>query len=322
MESKVRFQIYRTNSSSYQDAHFFKQEKAQLESIPGVKYVRNVSEFQHGVPFILITNTHTEPESLAPKMLENTRLLVHPNSGYDNFSKPFVEKAGFPIIVGNPIRANAVAEYSLSAIFHHYVSLPNQPYWSSDRKWNRKLLRDQKALILGNGKIGKLVASSLKPLCSSLDVYDPFSNGSDECARELSDDILRDKDIIVVAASLTSSSRNMINADFLKRISSEALIVNAARGEIICEEDLIQWLQKNSGAKAFLDVFAVEPFSPGHMSDCRNINKTSHIAGVHEGLNEDIIKFEKTVIEDFCSQDNFVNKYRDLMLEGSSVNFR
>ena len=88
----MKIQIYRTNSSSYQDSNFFKMEKEQLESIDGVKYLNSLTEAQDQSPFILISNTHTEPTELPLTLLDKTVLMIHPNSGHDNFPKNFVEK--------------------------------------------------------------------------------------------------------------------------------------------------------------------------------------------------------------------------------------
>lgn len=302
-----------------------------MESIPGLSYINSLTEMEPGRPFILISNTHTEPQELPQRMLDDTALMVHPNSGYDNFPRSFVQKAAFPIVVGNPIRANAVSEYILSAIFHHFTPMTNHPYWSADRKWDRKLLRDQKVLIIGMGKVGKLVFQSLSPICAAVDVFDPYVGDAFNHAsmrKELNDEVLKGKSIVVVAASLTSTSKGLIDLNFLKKLPPEVLLVNAARGEIINEEDLVSWLRKDEKSRAYLDVFAEEPFRPGFLSDVRNANKTSHIAGVHGSLNDDIIEFEKLVIKDFCEffdrsdVEGFKKKYKELILTENSINYQ
>ncbi|MCO4754746.1 MAG: hypothetical protein KC478_09690 [Bacteriovoracaceae bacterium] len=326
----MEIQVYRTNSSSYQDSHFFQLEKEQLESINGVKYIKSLTEINESIPFVLISNTHTEPSELPLTLLDKTVLMVHPNSGYDNFSRNFVQNVNFPIIIGNPIRSNAVAEYTLSSIFHNFTPIKNHSHWSSDRKWSRKLLRDQKALIIGFGEIGKLIYQSLSPLCAEVDVYDPYTKDAfknKSFHRELTDELLDEKSIIIVAASLTKSSRALIDAEFLKKINNESLIVNAARGEIINEQDLIAWLKKNEKGSAYLDVFKEEPFVPGYLHELKNINKTSHIAGVYGKLNHDIVQFEKHVIKEFMEHyskddlEGFKSKNEQILLTENSINY-
>jgi D-3-phosphoglycerate dehydrogenase len=248
--------------------------------------------------------------------------MIHPNSGHDNIKQDFVKEASFPIILGNPIRSNAVCEYTLSCLFHHYTKIDNHLHWSHDRVWDRKLLRDQRVLILGYGHIGKILKASLSPLCREVLVYDPFHEDSDESViQEFDKEIFNDIDVLLVSANLNHSSHQLVNHEVLKRLSSDAVIINPARGEIVKESDLVQFLQKNPKATAYLDVFEEEPFEPGYLHDLPNLNKTSHIAGVFERLNNDIISFEYLIIKDFLKYyrghelSDFKEEYAECILK-------
>lgn len=327
----MEIQVYRTNSSSYQGGAFIRDEKAALESLPGVSYLQSLSEIKKGAPFVLISNTHTVPSELPPELLEETVLWIHPNSGYDNFTKEFVEKSSFPIVLGNPVRAAAVTEYILGCVFKRFAPVPNQAYWSEDRKWDRSLLRDQKVLILGMGLIGKTLYQALRPLCPDLLAVDPYielkSFKGANIKNVLEQDDLKNTSVVLVASSLSPTSKEMINKSFLTQLSSECLLINAARGEIIVEKDLEDWLRKSPKAMAYLDVFRNEPFLPGFMAGAKNLNKTSHIAGVHKELNSGIIQFEKLIISDFLQSfkandlKRFKEKNKDFILGPDSPNF-
>ena len=319
----MNIQIYRTNASSYQSPTFFKQEKAKLEKIEGVKYISSLNEINKDDPFILITNTHTDTEMIPQVLLEKTLLIIHPNSGHDNFPIDFIQNSDFPVILGNPIRSHAVVEYNLGCIFNHFTKIENHLHWSESRTWNRKLLRDQKVLIMGNGHIGKVLYSSLTHLCKEVKIYDPyiennFSNPNH--ISEFSTDMFKDIQILICAQSLNDKNTKQIDLSCFKQLSSDCLIINSARGKLCNEDDLIHFLQKNPKAFAYLDVFEKEPFSPGYLHDLKNINKTSHIAGVYEKLNSDIIAFEYHIIKEFLTYMNADNKeqfnidYKDFLL--------
>lgn len=326
----MSYQVYRTNSSSYQDGEFFNREKSQLESIEDVRYIKSLTELDDNSPFILLSNTHTIPEELPDVLLDNTILMIHPNSGHENIPRNFVSKVNFPIVLGNPIRSHAVVEYIMSCLFHHFTQLQNHQYWAHERKWNRKLLRDQEVLIIGHGNIGKILHQTLKPICQKVDVVDPYNqdtNFGSMVHKDYSSINLDRKNIVILAASLTSSSKGLINADFLKKLPENTLLINAARGEIIVESDLLAHLQKHEKFFAYLDVFETEPFNPGHMFEIKNVNKTSHIAGVYEELNYDIIKFEKYIIENFVKHyqqktiHQFKEEFQDFLLNENSINY-
>jgi D-3-phosphoglycerate dehydrogenase len=327
----MKYQVYRTNSSTYQDSEFFNLEKDELESIENVQYIKSLTEVDDTAPFILLSNTHTIPEELPEVLLDKTILMIHPNSGHENIPKAFVGRMEFPIVLGNPIRSHAVTEYILSCLFHHYTPISNHQYWSHDRKWERDLLRDQNVLILGFGHIGKLLYRTLSVLCKKVEVADPYYDEdikTKDIKKELSEIDLTKKSIIILAASLTSSSQNIINNDFLKALPNDALLINAARGEILNEEELSLFLKKNEKFFSYLDVYSREPFIPGYMHDISNVNKTSHIAGVYTDLNADIVKFEKHIIEDFIkfyearNINQFKAQYKECILTENSNNYK
>jgi len=327
----MKFQIYRTNSSSYQNAEFFEQEKNALEQIPGVQYIKSLTELDDEAPFILLSNTHSVPDELPEILLDKTILMVHPNSGHENIPKAFVNRMDFPIVLGNPIRSHAVTEYILSCLFHHYTPIDNHQYWSHDRKWDRELLRDQNVLIIGFGNIGKLLYRSLSVLCKKVDVVDPYHDeqfAGAKIKKDLNEIDLSQKTIILLAASLTSTSQEIIDSKFLNSLPNDALIINAARGEMIKEDDLSLYLKKNERFFCYLDVFKEEPFIPGYLHDISNVNKTSHIAGVYKNLNQDIINFEKHIIDDFLNAhkrnnvNEFIQQYSECILTNDSNNYK
>lgn len=294
----MNVQVFRTSASSYQAPNFITKEQGILEKIRGVKYIKSLKEMSSEIPFVLITNSHSELSEVPETILEKTALVIHPNSGFDNLDQDLLRSYDIPVILGNPIRSHAVAEYILSCIFKEFSSVPNHSHWDNSRIWERKLLRDQSVLLLGHGHIGKILRQSLVHLTREIRCFDPYER-SPGVINDWSDDLANNIDIVIVAASANKDNAEFVDNIIFNQISSEALIINAARGSLINEEHLKHFLKKNKTAKCYLDVFREEPFPPGQMSDLANLNKTSHIAGVFKKLNHDIISFEYLVLQDF-----------------------
>jgi lactate dehydrogenase-like 2-hydroxyacid dehydrogenase len=134
------YQVIRTHTSPYQRGNFLAEEKKMVESFPELAY-RDLHSADDS-ELILITNTHTQLSALPKKILGNARLIIHPNSGYDHFSTEHELWRDVPLVIGHKIRAQAVAEYSLAALFQGKVELPQHLIWDKDRKWTRTLLKD------------------------------------------------------------------------------------------------------------------------------------------------------------------------------------
>lgn len=314
---KKKYTIFRINVSGYQKKNFTKREKSRLESLKQFTYIDHQSSSLEDIlnkkndEIILISNTDTPFAKYKHLNFSRVKLIIHPNSGYDNFPVRFVKNASFPIILGNPIRSHAVANYILSCIFKHYSTIPIHKTWDENRYWQRGLLKDKNVLIIGYGHIGKILEKALTPLVKKVHIYDPYKGKTNLP--------INSSDIVIPCANLNPSCYHMIDGAFLKKLPKNYLIINAARGDLIEQKALVKSLKENPRAFAFLDVFGEEPNSFEDFQSLKNIITTSHIAGVYKGLDNKILAFEKQVLTNFLTYnrniDTFKNIYNDLLLQ-------
>lgn len=115
MTKVSKFQVLRTHISPYQSQDFLYHEEKMISQFPELKYETDLSSIS--TENILITNTHTELSRLPQSVLSKTKLIIHPNSGYDHFAHEHNIWKSIPVVIGHTIRAQAVAEYSLGALF-------------------------------------------------------------------------------------------------------------------------------------------------------------------------------------------------------------
>ena len=86
---------------------------------------------------------------------------------------------------------------------------------------------------------------------------------------------------LFVLLPLTENTRELFNARTLQWMPSGGFIINAGRGELINEQDLIALLDSGHLAGAALDVFHNEPLPPEDpIWDHPKIYITPHIAAV------------------------------------------
>ena len=70
----------------------------------------------------------------------------------------------------------------------------------------------------------------------------------------------------------------MINASAFYAMRSDALLINVARGPVVCESDLVTALQQRNIAGAGLDVTEVEPLAlESPLWDMPNVIITPHV---------------------------------------------
>lgn len=147
----------------------------------------------------------------------------------------------------------------------------------------RSLSRLTVALV-GFGDIGRHFAVRASAAGMCLFVYDPSVRRANEpCDHELRDwpDGLEHCDAVVLTASLTPSSRRMVNADTLRRMKPGTFLVNVARGGLVDEPALIAALDSGALTAAALDVFEVEPLP----ADSPLRRHPACVFGSHNGSN-------------------------------------
>jgi len=295
--------------STYHHADFRTREKQRLESIPGLSYGSRIStDWQN----ILLSNTHTRFDQFSDAELEHISLIIHANSGYDNIPVELARMPDIEIIVGNPIRAGAVATYVLSQLFAHYNPSPHVEHWQAGRQWDRRPMDSLKVLLMGFGHIGKIVHESLSPVVQEIVVHDPFLNIEVEDLHQQLSEI----DVVIPLMSLNPTSTGFVSSAFLRALKQDFVLINGARGDLIDQKSLIAVLQENPAAQAYLDVFQKEPFECSEFEGLRNVRLSSHVAGVYTGIDKNILDFEEQIIKDFVALAplGFSEKYSDLML--------
>lgn len=314
-----RFQVIRTHISPYQRADFIRDERDMVLSFPLLDY-ESLEQFKD-LDTILITNTHTKLSEIPPKILKQTVLIIHPNSGYDHFAADYSLWKNTPVIIGHTIRAQAVAEYSLGAVFEGLLELPQHLVWNQSRKWERQLLKGTNVWIFGYGHIGKIIADTLSVLGMKITIVDPYV---DHCPHKLllkwQQDNPQEAKVIISALSLNATTEKIFNQDFFSYLSDETIFINAARGKLVDEMALKNYLLANPKAFAFLDVFEKEPFSD-EWHGFPQVWKTSHIAGVEKNLDDKILNFEQKVIKDFLGLESglFYQKYENALLQNKWI---
>lgn len=309
------YQVIRTHTSPYQAADFHDLERKTLQNIAGVNY-RLLSEADINAPSILITNTHTQLNELPSELIKQTKLILHPNSGYDHFRAEHELWEDIPLVIGHEIRAQAVAEYSLSCLFQGKVELPQHLSWLKERTWERSLLSGSEVWIFGYGHIGKIIAQTLSALGVNITIIDPFTTSPYCHFNRWQEGNLKSAQVVIAACSLNETSHHLFNQDFFQNVRGDLLFINGARGKLVEEKALKEFLPGHPEAFAFLDVFEKEPFGQEwhHMPQ---VWKTSHIAGVTLDLDQKIIAFEVKVLNDFLhlSSTEFGKKYKNELLQ-------
>jgi phosphoglycerate dehydrogenase-like enzyme len=121
-------------------------------------------------------------------------------------------------------------------------------------------LADKRVLIVGAGGIGLALARRLEGFECDVILVGRTARADIRGIAELRE-LLPWADVVVLAVPLDSSTRGLVDADFLSRLHDGALVVNVARGAIISTDAMLAEAGRLSFA---LDVTDPEPLPPDH----------------------------------------------------------
>ena len=149
--------------------------------------------------------------------------------------------------------------------------------------WDTTLveLDGKKMGIVGYGNIGK--ATARIALAFGMEVLAYTSKEQKDLPQGVKkatlDELFAESDVISLHCPLTPDTKELVNANRLKAMKPNAILINTGRGPLINEQDLADALNEGRIAGAGLDVLSVEPSVAGNpLLSAKNCFITPHIA--------------------------------------------
>lgn len=119
--------------------------------------------------------------------------------------------------------------------------------------------------IVGLGHIGSEVAKIATAFGATVSYYSTSGkNDNQEYKRVELEELLTLSDIISIHAPLNENTKNLISEVELKKIKSDAILINMGRGGIIDEQALAERINKNKIGGVAIDVLSSEPIPKTH----------------------------------------------------------
>jgi D-3-phosphoglycerate dehydrogenase len=225
-------------------------------------------------------------EKLNAQVLASARhlkYLCRLGAGTDNVDFEAAEKQSIKVENTPSAHVDGVAELTLGGILSSLRGMATAHKNLTQGNWQKPmgtLLRGKTVGIIGLGQVGKRLVALLKPFEVKILAYDPFQDADFAKANEISfvdlTTIAAQSDIITMHIPFTKDAKHMIDQAFLSQCKKSALIVNASRGGLINEVDLLEFLSANPSASAYLDTFEQEPYH-GALCAISNCMLTPHI---------------------------------------------
>jgi D-3-phosphoglycerate dehydrogenase len=221
-------------------------------------------------------------------MAKGLKVISRHGVGVDNVDLEAATERGIVVTYTPGANADSVAEHTFALLLGlvRRVSLADRSIrdggWGSSEFMGFELIGKTLGII-GLGAIGSRVAKRGRAFEMNIMVYDPYVDQGSASAlgAKLVDleTLLRGSDVVSLHASLTKETRHILTARELGMMRRTAILINAARGQLVDEEALIQALKEGVISGAGLDAFQQEPLPADHpLLKLHNVLLTPHVA--------------------------------------------
>lgn len=298
------------------------------------KKLQSVSEFEvHPSPKI----TQDELQELLPKInglvirsaskvtretLEkapNLQYVIRAGEGTDNIDKVACGEKGVKVSNTPGANSNSAAELAISLMMTVLRKTALAHHSMKSGKWEKSLFAGNELWkktvgFVGFGRIAQIVAKRISGFEPEVLFYDPYVDNADIAhAKKVWEiqDIFKNSDIITLHLPLLETTKNLVTMDLLSLMKKDAVLINAARGGIVNEDDLYTVLKENKIKGAGCDVFANEPLEDNSkLRELENIVLTPHLGASTAEAQVRVGEMAVNQLKQFFIQNKLLNEVK------------
>ena len=211
------------------------------------------------------------------------KIVAKQGVGYNTIDIEAVKELGIAVTITPGANSKSVADLTMGLILNAARNISGMDRAIRNNEWYRYTgceLNNKIIGIVGMGHIGGEVAKRAYAFGMKILAYDIYPRQDFIEKYNVTyvslEKLFKQSDIITLHAPAIKATENMINRDSLNLMKSTAILVNAARGELINEEDLYEALKNKKIGFAALDVYKNEPLKNSKLTDLENIVFTAH----------------------------------------------
>ena len=237
----------------------------------------------------LVTVGIMETSAELMDFLPNLALISCLGSGYEGVDIAAAMQRGIMVTHSPAANAGAVAELAMALLLAANRQILAADKFVREGLWRRNALAGIPVArglegcrigIYGYGAIGAKIAAR----CAAFEAEIAYHSRSEkpdvgydfhQTLQSLADWA----DILMVAVRADASNRHAVDANVMRALGPEGILVNISRGSVVDEAALIALLRSGELGGAGLDVFEHEPMVPDALKAVPQVVMTPHLGG-------------------------------------------
>lgn len=259
---------------------------ADIVDVDGTDFNALLGAVREADALVVRSETQVTKEVLAaaPKL----RVVARAGVGVDNIDLDQATRAGVLVLNAPGANANSAAEHTIALLLAVTRQIPFADRTTHAGEWARKQvapidLRGRTVGVIGLGRVGSAVARRLTAFEMRVIGHDPYlpdSRFEQLGVEPVSIEAIWDQaDIVTFHVPSTSDTRHMLNSETIALLKPGAIVVNAARGDVVDQDALADALRSGRVGGAAVDVFPSEPCYESPLFKLPNVVLTPHTGG-------------------------------------------
>ena len=235
----------------------------------------------------LIVRSATKVTKNIIKAGKKLKVIGRAGAGVDNIDVVTAKEKNILVMNTPGGNTNATAEHTLALILSLLRKVPYSNDTTHKGKWEKKNIKgselSNKTLgIIGFGNVAIRLSNLVKGFDMNILTYSKSLASRQEKFPDIKnvsfDELITTSDIISFHCKVTPDGKPLINKEHYKKMKPTTVIINAARGNIVDENDLNNALNNNLIAGAAIDVYSKEPAKENILFNNPKVILTPHIA--------------------------------------------
>ncbi len=221
--------------------------------------------------------------------MKQCRIIANYAVGFNNIDIDFAKQKNIIVTNTPDVLTDATADLAVALTLscaRNIIEGENLVRNGKFKGWSPELLlgvelKDKIFGILGAGRIGTAAAIRAHAFGTKILYFSNSKNNYLELktdAKKVSlDFLLKHSDIVSIHLPLTPKTFHLLSSDKLSLLKETAIIINTARGEIVDEKALIEFLKAKKIFSAGFDVYENEPHLNLELLKLKNVVLLPHI---------------------------------------------
>lgn len=257
---------------------------SQILPPPGVERETFLKEHGRGIE-ALATNAGVGASAELADLLPDLKVITSMGVGLDAIDLDAMRQRGIAVGYTPEVLNDCVADLAFGLLMSAARRIPAADAFVRRGDWQKggfpmaTRVSGKRLGIVGMGRIGSVIARR----ASGFDMEVRYNN-----RRPVKDSVFgyaasvvelaQWADFLVVASSGGADTRGLVSREVLDALGQKGYLINVARGTVVDETALVEYLREGRIAGAGLDVYEREPLAREELMKLDNVVLTPHVA--------------------------------------------